>query len=732
MVTINSKEINDKIASLPSREDLSKEQQRQEDIAAINDYAIRNPNKVFNDDFKEQRKHLTEETWKAIIQANPDMQDSASPKWRHIPNADIVNKYQGQAFSGEVRKAINEDGVKVAGLAAAVPGAIIGADLLASAAPTAINFLTKAGEKAYPFTQKWIEPVFNKMNPFSKEFAQMGLLGKSAVGALESLGAHHAINTTADFIKDPKVYKIPDVVMADMIGLPYGLAAGQRLYGAYNKATAPFRMARLMNQNVKNTNLGTTVFDDAVLQGKVGWGPKQNVVFKHGSENPDLQTFIPYETWDVKHRGASPYKYFATEHGSPHNMMDDRPFQYVGQFDLEKPIVQIGEFNVNGAKNTTRNQLVQEARNRGADSYYMKGIYDNKADDQNVIIKFIYNEGETPYMGLTSKSSTLTEAERLGIPKGDRNNNKRYGNIKFIRNIGLHNQPNYMPYISDGKIKLSPDENLLVNLTTDLPFRTHQKYAYRPGGEIMIIDPKAFRGQTFLSLDPSDSMVLNKDLVVDPKHVQIITGNKDIAKTLSQSGITTHTSPKLQIEYKKAMQANPQTQIGKIRLDKKKFGDTPNEYTKAVDDFITKYIGRPDLGDYQKLQQTTNINPHVTEFNDQINQLQQLLKLNTTKLKEASDLEDINLFTFPDKTSFTYYDVAAPSTLNKTIGTPYKNVFYNPFSSIEDDLMHSLGIGQHPKYSDEFQNILKQYILKNNIKPLKKQGGTINYLNLFK
>jgi hypothetical protein len=51
----------------------------------------------------------------------------------------------------------------------------------------------------------------------------------------------------------------------------------------------------------------------------------------------------------------------------------------------------------------------------------MKGIYDNKADDQNVIIKFIDNEGETPYMGLASKSSTLTEAERLGIPKGERN-----------------------------------------------------------------------------------------------------------------------------------------------------------------------------------------------------------------------------------------------------------------------------------------------------------------------
>jgi hypothetical protein len=37
-------------------------------------------------------------------------------------------------------------------LTAAVPGAIIGTSLLAEVAPSAINFLTKAGEKAYPFT----------------------------------------------------------------------------------------------------------------------------------------------------------------------------------------------------------------------------------------------------------------------------------------------------------------------------------------------------------------------------------------------------------------------------------------------------------------------------------------------------------------------------------------------------------------------------------------------------
>lgn len=602
MSTINSKEINDKISALPSREQLSKEQQRQEDISAINDYALRNPTKVFDKDFTRQRQHLTEETWKAVIQANPDMQDSASPKWRHIPNADIVNKYQGQAFSGEVRKAINEDGVKLAGLTAAVPGAIIGGGALAKPVLSQMFY--------HPGTF-FAETIGGTIGGYAGGAATDAIT--RGVSDYDSFANMIASNSTI-----PEQYA--EMLNPGMLlGGIAGGVGGNVLYNntvkpAVQKAALPYLMARQLNQNIDNAVLPTTLT------------PEDKIISAGTTPHTNSKTSLKF---------------------------------------YERP-------------------------------------------------------------------STLTEAERLGIPKGERNNNKRYGNIKFIRNIGLHNQPNYMPYMIDDKIKLSSDENLLVNLTTDLPFRTHQKYAHRPGGEIMIIDPKAFRGQTFLSLDPSDSMILNKDLVVDPKHVQIITGNKDIAKTLSQSGITTYTSPKLQIEYKKAMQEKPQIQIGKIRLDKKNFGDTPNKYTKAVDDFITKYIGRPDLGDYQKLQQTTNINPHVTEFNDQINQLQQLLKLNTTKLKGSSDLEDINLFTFPDKTSFTYYDVAVPSTIKKTIDTPYKNVFYNPFSSIENDLMHSLGISQHPKYSDEFQNILKQYILKNNIKPLKKQGGTINYLNLFK
>lgn len=397
MSTINSKEINDKIASLPSRDQLSKEQQRQEDIAAINDYALRNPTRVFDKDFTRQRQYLSEETWKAVIQANQDMQNSASDKWRKIPDTNIVNKYKGQAFSGEVRKAINEDGVKLAGLAAAVPGAIIGGEALA-------------------------KPVLSQMFYHPGTFFAETIGG--AIGGYAGGAATDAITRgVSDYYSFANMIASNSTIpeqYAEMLNpgmLLGGLAGGVGGNVLYNnivkpaaqRAALPYLMARQLNKNVRNANLGTTVFDDAVLQGKVGWSPKQNVVFKHGSENPDLQTFIPYETWDVKHRGASPYKYFVTEHGSPHNMMDDRPFQYTGQFDLEKPMVQIGEFNVNGTKNTTRNQLVQEARNRGADSYYMKGIYDNKANNQNVIIKFIDNQGETPYMSRITNYLNLFE-----------------------------------------------------------------------------------------------------------------------------------------------------------------------------------------------------------------------------------------------------------------------------------------------------------------------------------
>jgi hypothetical protein len=170
-----------------------------------------------------------------------------------------------------------------------------------------------------------------------------------------------------------------------------------------------------LSKNISNTKLSNSYLDDAVLSGKVGWGPNQIIHYRHGSYNPNLSKFEVHNTWDVTNRNASPFKWFGTEVSSPKNMMDDRPYQYIGLTEIKKPMIQLGEYNIKG-KNDTRNYLVAESRQRGADAYYLQGIADNKAEDQNVLIKFLDYNGEPGGFGI--KPSKLTEAERLGIPKG--------------------------------------------------------------------------------------------------------------------------------------------------------------------------------------------------------------------------------------------------------------------------------------------------------------------------
>lgn len=145
--------------------------------------------------------------------------------------------------------------------------------------------------------------------------------------------------------------------------------------------------------------------DEAVLRGQLGWAPKQTIPYRHGSLDPELQTFVPkYDRWDVTTHGADPYMYFVTDQSTPvsaANMMDLRPYQYTGNIVAEKPMVQVGDFNVAG-KNATRNQLISRARQQGADAYLLQDIVDNKVPHQNVVARFIGPEGEAVQGGAAS------------------------------------------------------------------------------------------------------------------------------------------------------------------------------------------------------------------------------------------------------------------------------------------------------------------------------------------
>ena len=165
------------------------------------------------------------------------------------------------------------------------------------------------------------------------------------------------------------------------------------------------QLARELNKNIKTTTLQPTAADEAVLRGQLGWAPKQTIPYRHGSKQADLKTFVPkYDRWDVTTHGADPYMYFVTDQTTPvsaANMMDLRPYQYTGNIIAEKPMVQVGDFNIAG-KNATRNQLISRARQQGADTYLLQDIVDNKVPHQNVVARFIGPEGEAVQGGASN------------------------------------------------------------------------------------------------------------------------------------------------------------------------------------------------------------------------------------------------------------------------------------------------------------------------------------------
>lgn len=265
-------------------------------------------------------------------------------------------------------------------------------------------------------------------------------------------------DTWGDMIQDKtKGIVTPTLAyLSDPLVILGGFAGG---WGA-NKAYTGTKRGKIdvlsgaLDGMIDNAKLDPSFIDQAAFLGKFGWGPKQTVSYRHGSDKPDLKVFEPkFDRWDVKH-GASPYQYFVTDQTTPvnrNNMMDLRPMQYTGELVFEKPMVQVGEIRVKGPdgrtiKNTSRNQLIARARQQGADGYLMQGIEDNKVPNQNVVVRFIGAEGEAvqgkpatvewygPTMGKTTAAKTnpnlvdidpllkpirLKHAERLGLKISD-------------------------------------------------------------------------------------------------------------------------------------------------------------------------------------------------------------------------------------------------------------------------------------------------------------------------
>ena len=176
------------------------------------------------------------------------------------------------------------------------------------------------------------------------------------------------------------------------------------------KTVAPALMAK----QISKTKLSTV---EPTLN--IGWGPKQTLkVSRAGEYN---QMYFP-ERWDVVNEGANPHGvWLQGKYGIPRtdvtnpgkgikaakarNIFSARPDKYTGTATLDKPIVTVGEV-------PNRSLLSYQADNMGADGLVYNGVYDNGYNNNQVILSF-----RRPKL----TKIQLSEAERLGIPKHERN-----------------------------------------------------------------------------------------------------------------------------------------------------------------------------------------------------------------------------------------------------------------------------------------------------------------------
>lgn len=188
----------------------------------------------------------------------------------------------------------------------------------------------------------------------------------------------------------------------------------------------------------------------------IGWGPKQILkVFRAGEYD---QMYFP-ERWDAVNEGANPHGvWLQSKYGTPRtdltnpgkgaraararNVFSTRPDKYTGTVTLDKPMITVGEV-------PNRSLLSYQADNMGSDGLIYNGVYDNGYNNNQVILSF-----RRPKL----TKIQLSEAERLGIPKHERD-----WDYQFFKSIKEEN-PALTSYIRTKHFAEQSADNKLTSL----------------------------------------------------------------------------------------------------------------------------------------------------------------------------------------------------------------------------------------------------------------------------
>lgn len=244
--------------------------------------------------------------------------------------------------------------------------------------------------------------------------ASLGARGLFAGQGIYGLANKNGVRKTANLIKSGNYGRAALSGVGDALNAAMILPGAKFLGNAAKYGLKSNVAGDMLRQNIRNAALETS---EPLLN--VGWGPKQTIKVSRAGEYD--QMYFP-ERWDVINEGANPHGvWLQGKYGTPRteitnpgkgikaakarNIFSTRPDKYTGTATLDKPMVTVGEV-------PNRSALSYQADNIGADGLIYNGVYDNGYNNNQVILSFRRPE-------LTKIQ--LSEAERLGIPKGTRN-----------------------------------------------------------------------------------------------------------------------------------------------------------------------------------------------------------------------------------------------------------------------------------------------------------------------
>lgn len=352
-------------------------------------------------------------------------------------------------------------------------------------------------------------------------------------------------------------------------------------------------------------------------------------------------------------------------------------------------------------------------------SAYHLGRYDTHLNPEQLFTSKGINVGESVTPVATSRNVPITldtgmvniyKKLPIGYWKKNITGNNivgkaNYGNIKFIRNTGN------LPKVKDGKVLLSPDNNIMTNMTYDQSFITHPNYRYRPGEDYMIIDPEAFAGREFKSIEPMDTFIDNSP--IDAKYITILSGNKAKLNQAKDLGFKIIEDQRLIDKFNEIQSGNKEVRGGGIKLNKDGFGyqNEVGPYDKLANQIIKEKIGEVSFPAVRALENSTGLKAGVSpdKFGGIRDWNKFIEKVNETPIDQLKEVE----FVYPNGRKID------PFKINKEV-SPEKimsnKLFYDPTTHAESDFFGGIS---HPTKEDiNINPAIKWKIEKFESKPL--------------